>query len=174
MEASCYHQTYVFAKSSLSSLPPSLLSISSRNFLQSKLNVLVAMVRKGDISARDAAVIVHGIGCLLPPLRPLVTTPPPNTVLIRGMRRSVTRSSLVATFERFGGIMEAEVAPGKGFGFVRFTGQDGIRRTTEMYGREEVRGSEERTDELTMLALGTNFANARTFVQDAPSLQPPL
>jgi hypothetical protein len=138
MEASCYHSTYVFAKSSLSSLPPSLLSKSSRDFLQSKLNVLVALVRKGEITASAAAVIVHGIGCLLPPLRPLVTTPPPNTVLIRGMRRSVTRTSLVSSFSRYGSVLDAEVAQGKGFGFVRFKGGDGVRRTKEMYGRDEI------------------------------------
>lgn len=138
MEANCYHQTYTFAKSTLSSLPPSLLAKSSRDFLQNKLNVLVAMVRKREISSTDAAGIVHGVGCLLPPLRPLVSTPPPNTVLIRGMRRSVTRFSLVSTFEKLGTILESEVAPGKGFGFVRFTGSDGIRRTKDMYETQEI------------------------------------
>jgi hypothetical protein len=90
-----------------------------RVFMQEMLNRMVSSVRFGVIEANDASLTIHESAALLG--LQLANELPMTTVIISGMRKTVSSSHIVKALREFGEIDVAAVASGqRGFGIVRF------------------------------------------------------
>ena len=86
-----------------------------RDFMQETLNKMVASVRHGVLGPDDASRSIHECAALLG--LQLATEIPVTTLIISGMRKTVTAEDLIDAFREFGEIMEAAVASNqRGFG----------------------------------------------------------
>ena len=83
--------------------------------MQETLNKMVASVRHGVLGPDDASRSIHECAALLG--LQLATEIPVTTLIISGMRKTVTAEDLIDAFREFGEIMEAAVASNqRGFG----------------------------------------------------------
>ena len=83
--------------------------------MQEALNKMVASVRHGVLGPEEASRSIHECAALLG--LQLATEIPIETLIVTGMRKTVTAADLVDAFSEFGEILEAAVAPNqRGFG----------------------------------------------------------
>ena len=83
--------------------------------MQESLNKMVANVRHGIISHEDATRAIHGSAALLG--LQLAADMPETTLIVTGMRKSVSRKDLEEAFKKFGEIESAAISSNKrGFG----------------------------------------------------------
>lgn len=83
--------------------------------MQESLNKMVASVRHGIISPEDASRTIHGCAALLG--LQLAEDLPETTLIITGMRKSVSRQDVEDAFKKFGDIENAAVSSNRrGFG----------------------------------------------------------
>lgn len=83
--------------------------------MQETLNKMVASVRHGVLGPEEASRSIHECAALLG--LQLATEIPVTTLIITGMRKTVTADDLVEAFAEFGDISEAAVASNqRGFG----------------------------------------------------------
>ena len=76
---------------------------------------MVASVRHGVLGPEEASRSIHECAALLG--LQLATEIPIETLIVTGMRKTVTAADLVDAFSEFGEILEAAVAPNqRGFG----------------------------------------------------------
>lgn len=89
-----------------------------RGFMQETLNRMVASVRHGVLGPEDASRSIHECAALLG--FELATEIPVSTIIISGMRKTVTAADIIDSFCEFGDISEAAVASNqRGFGTLR-------------------------------------------------------
>jgi RNA recognition motif-containing protein len=83
--------------------------------MQESLNKMVAIVRHGVISPEDASRAIHGCAAMLG--LQLAEDIPETTLIVTGMRKSVSRKDVEDAFKKFGEIEGAAVSSNKrGFG----------------------------------------------------------
>ena len=83
--------------------------------MQESLNKMVASVRHGVISPEDASRTIHGCAALLG--LQLAEDIPETTLIVTGMRKSVSREEVREAFKRFGDIESVGVSSNRrGFG----------------------------------------------------------
>jgi len=108
-----------------------------REFMQEKLNLMVANVRHGIVSPEDASRTIHGCAALLG--LQLEEDIPETTLIITGMIKSVSRDDVIEAFKKFGEIDNAAVSSEKrGFGVVRFTSKIYAHRALKLYRTGEI------------------------------------
>ncbi len=89
--------------------------VSRRLFMQETLNKMVASVRHGVLGPEEASRSIHECAALLG--LQLATEIPVTTLIITGMRKTVTARDMIDAFAEFGDIAEAAVASNqRGFG----------------------------------------------------------
>lgn len=79
--------------------------------MQETLNKMVARVRQGVLGPDDASRTIHECAALLG--LQLATDIPVTTLIVTGMRKTVSAEDMRDTFGQFGKISEAAVAPNK-------------------------------------------------------------
>jgi len=90
-----------------------------RDFLQQRLNKMVATVRQGSIGPQDASKIIHGVAKMLG--LKLVEDVPETALLVTDMRMKVSKRDVYEAFEEFGEIEDVAVSSNaSGFGLVRY------------------------------------------------------
>lgn len=83
--------------------------------MQDMLNKMVSSVRHGVLGPDDASRAIHECATLLN--LQLATDLPVSTVVVTGMRKTVTKADVVEAFREFGEIDDAAVASNqRGFG----------------------------------------------------------
>lgn len=83
--------------------------------MQEMLNKMVSSVRHGVLGPDDASRAIHECAALLK--LQLASDLPVNTVIISGMRKTVTSANVIEAFREFGEIDDAAVASNqRGFG----------------------------------------------------------
>lgn len=83
--------------------------------MQDTLNKMVASVRHGVLGPDEASRSIHECAALLG--LQLATEIPVTTLIVSGMRKTVTAADMIDVFSEFGEIMEAAVASNqRGFG----------------------------------------------------------
>jgi len=108
-----------------------------RNFLQEIINKMVSLVRYDVISPDDASRSIHCCAALLG--LDLEEEIPENTVIVSGMRKTVTTEDLINAFQEFGEIENAAVSPNKrGFGLVRYKSHKTAKIVMEKFHKEEI------------------------------------
>lgn len=108
-----------------------------RRFVQQILNKMVASVRYGVIRADDASRTIHESALVLG--LPLANDLPSQTVIVSGMRKTVTSKQLNESLSEFGQIEVAAVAScNRGFGIVRFRHPKSLDRAMRRYRHGEV------------------------------------
>jgi hypothetical protein len=86
-----------------------------RSFMQEMLNKMVSSVRHGVLGPDDASRAIHECAALLN--LQLASDLPVTTVIITGMRKTVTAIDVMEAFREFGEIDDAAVASNqRGFG----------------------------------------------------------
>jgi len=117
-------------------------TVDERNlFFQEILNKMVITVRRGMMSPSDGTRAIHCCAAMLG--LQLEKELPNNVLLVHGMRKtndlSLGRSYLVETFQVFGDIEGASIAPNnRGFGFVRFVSPKSVQRALERFRISEI------------------------------------
>jgi hypothetical protein len=108
-----------------------------RAFMQEMLNKMVASVREGFIDADDASRTIHESAALLG--LELENVLPMTTVIVSGMRKTVTAPHIVKALKEFGDIDTAAVASGqRGLGIVRFRHPKSVDRAMQKYRNNEI------------------------------------
>jgi LPXTG-motif cell wall-anchored protein len=108
-----------------------------RAFMQDILNRVVASVRFGKLGADDASRTIHESAALLE--LPLANKLPMATVIISGMRKTVTSFDITKALREFGEIDVAAVASGqRGFGILRFRHLKSVDRAMNRYRKGEI------------------------------------
>ena len=79
--------------------------------MQETLNKMVTRVRQGALGPDDASRTIHECAALLG--LQLATDIPVTTLIVTGMRKTVSAEDMRDTFGKFGQISEAAVAPNK-------------------------------------------------------------
>ena len=83
--------------------------------MQDTLNKMVASVRHGVLGPEEASRAIHECAALLG--LQLATEIPVTTLIVSGMRKTVTATDMIDVFSEFGEIQEAAVASNqRGFG----------------------------------------------------------
>ena len=83
--------------------------------MQESLNKMVAIVHQGCISPEDASRAIHGCAAMLG--LQLAENIPETTLIVTGMRKSVTKEDVQEAFKKFGEIENTAVSSNKrGFG----------------------------------------------------------
>jgi hypothetical protein len=83
--------------------------------MQETLNKMVASVRHGFLGPEDASRSIHECAALLG--LQLATEIPVVTLIVTGMRKTVTAEEMISAFSEFGEIADAAVASNqRGFG----------------------------------------------------------
>jgi len=108
-----------------------------RFFMQELLNKMVASVRYGVLNADDASRTIHESAALLG--LSLANELPMTTVIISGMRKTVTATHMMKELREFGDIDTAAVASGqRGFGIVRFRNPKMVEEAMRKYRTAEI------------------------------------
>lgn len=79
--------------------------------MQDTLNKMVSSVRQGVLGPDDASRTIHECAALLG--LQLATDIPVTTLIVTGMRKTVSAQDMIDAFGEFGQISEAAVAPNK-------------------------------------------------------------
>lgn len=86
--------------------------------MQDTLNKMVASVRHGVLGPEEASRSIHECAALLG--LQLATEIPVTTIIVSGMRKTVTTADMIDVFSEFGHVTEAAVASNqRGFGMFR-------------------------------------------------------
>lgn len=108
-----------------------------RIFMQEMLNKMVTSVRFGVIEANEASLTIHESAALLG--LQLANDLPMTTVIISGMRKTVSASHIVKALREFGEIDTSAVASGqRGFGIVRFRNPKSANLAMRRYRSAEI------------------------------------
>jgi len=97
---------------------------------------MTASVRHGVLGPDDASRTIHECAGLLG--LQLAADIPVATILISGMRKKVTESSIREAFSVFGDIAIVAVAPNQGFGILRFKSEESLERAMNQFRTKEV------------------------------------
>lgn len=108
-----------------------------RLFMQEMLNKMVASVRHGVLGPEEASRSIHECAALLG--LQLATEIPVTTLIITGMRKTVTAGDMIDAFSEFGEISEAAVASNqRGFGILRFQANKSVDLAMKRFRTEEI------------------------------------
>lgn len=106
-------------------------------FMQDSMNKMVASVRHGVIEPAQASHIIHECAAMLG--LELATEIPETTLIVTGMRKTVTKTDVIVAFRDFGEIEDAAVSSNaRGFGLVRFASTTAIQRAMNKFRKEEI------------------------------------
>jgi RNA recognition motif-containing protein len=98
---------------------------------------MVSFVRHGIVEPDDATRTIHESAAMLG--LGLAAEMPENTVIVTGLRKTVTTNHLETTFREFGDIDEAAVASdARGFGLVRFLSPQSAVRAMNTFRESEI------------------------------------
>lgn len=111
-----------------------------RLFLLETMNKMLKTVQHNIISDDDATRAIHNVAAMLGLSNTNISEDIPETsIIITGMRKSVTTTHVIEAFQEFGDITAAAVAPkSRGFGLVRYTSTKCVQRAMEKVRKEEV------------------------------------
>lgn len=111
-----------------------------RLFLMETMNKMLKTVQHDIISDDDATRTIHNCAAMLGLSNVNIAEDIPETALIiTGMRKTVTTDDVILSFQEFGDIRHAAVAPkSRGFGLVRFASPKSVQRAMEKFRKEEV------------------------------------
>jgi hypothetical protein len=105
--------------------------------MQDMLNKMVSSVRQGIVGPDDGSRTIHECAALLH--LQLANDLPVTTVILSGMRKTVTSKDVVASFRKFGVIEDAAVASNqRGFGVVRFKNQKSVDQVMRKFRTSEI------------------------------------
>lgn len=108
-----------------------------REFMQEKLNKMVATVRQGAIEPEDASRTIHGSAAMLG--LELAEAFPQKALLVTGMRKKVSKIDVSEAFKSFGEIDSVAVTSNeRGFGLVRYHAVESAQRALEQFRRGEI------------------------------------
>jgi len=108
-----------------------------RGFMQETLNKMVSSVRHGVMGPDLASQTIHECAALLG--LQLASDLDEVSIIVTGMRKTVTTRDLVAGFSEFGEIDDAAVSSNsRGFGLIRFESPKAVQRALEKFRREEI------------------------------------
>jgi hypothetical protein len=108
-----------------------------RTFMKDILNRMVTSVRFGVLKAEDASRSVHESAALLG--LPLANELPMTTVIVSGMRKTISAAQMVNVLREFGDIDVAAVASGnRGFGIVRYRNSQSVDRIIRRFREGEI------------------------------------
>lgn len=108
-----------------------------RRFMQDILGRMVSSVRYGVLQADDASRTIHESAALLG--LQVANELPMTTVIVSGMRKTVTSGHLTKVMREFGDIDVAAVASGaRGFGIIRFRNPKSVDRAMRRYRDAEI------------------------------------
>jgi hypothetical protein len=102
------HFVVLFLSSRIVSMSHPLFRVFRRLFMQEILNKMVSSVRHGVLGPEEASRSIHEFAALLG--LQLATEIPATTLIITGMRKTVTADDMIKGFAEFGEILEAAVA----------------------------------------------------------------
>lgn len=98
---------------------------------------MVLSVRQGDVGSDDASRIIHECAALLH--LELHQEIPETTVILSGMRKTVTSRDVIQAFRKFGPIEEAAVSANqRGFGLVRFRHEKSVEAVMRKFRVGEI------------------------------------
>lgn len=90
-------------------------SVNSRAFMQDTMNKMVSSVRHGVLGPDQASRTIHECAAMLG--LELAAPIPENSIIVSGMRKTVTRTDMIVAFREFGDIEDAAVSSNsRGFG----------------------------------------------------------
>jgi len=108
-----------------------------RAFMQYSMNKMVVSVRHGVIEPEQASHTIHECAAML--ALELAAEIPEITLIVTGMRKTVTKTDVIVAFRDFGEIEDAAVsANARGFGLVRFSSPKSVQRAMNKYQKEEI------------------------------------
>jgi len=108
-----------------------------RDYMQQKLNKMVATVRQGAIEPQDASRTIHGSAAMLG--LELAEVFPEKALLVTGMRKKVSKKDVSEAFKVFGEIESVAVTPNeRGFGLVRYRTPESAQRALVCFRRNEI------------------------------------
>lgn len=108
-----------------------------RHFMQDTLNKMVASVRHGVLGPEEASRSIHECAALLG--LQLATEIPVTTIIVSGMRKTVTAADMIDVFSEFGEIADAAVASNqRGFGILRFKTNHSVDLAIKRFQEEEI------------------------------------
>jgi len=108
-----------------------------RDFMQQKLNKMVATVRQGAIGPQDASRIIHGSAAMLG--LELAEDVPETALVVTGMRMKVSKRDVYEAFEKFGEIDGVAVSSNaRGFGLVRYRSAKYAQRALDHFRTGEI------------------------------------
>jgi hypothetical protein len=121
IEASCLCHAFTWEKK--------MLSNDRDKFFEDVLNKVVLLVHHGLLEPHDCTRILHGCASIVG--LTLLKELPNTTVAVQGLLKTNNlvqgHHLLVTTFEQFGEILDASIAPqNRGFGFVRFMQSESV------------------------------------------------
>ena len=121
IEASCLCHAFTWEKK--------MLSNDRHKFFEDVLNKVVLLVHHGLLEPHDCTRILHGCASIVG--LTLLKELPNTTVAVQGLLKTNNlvqgHHLLVTTFEQFGEILDASIAPqNRGFGFVRFMQSESV------------------------------------------------
>jgi hypothetical protein len=108
-----------------------------RLFMQEILNKMVTSVKNGVLNADDGSRTIHEAAAVLG--LHLAEPLPVTTVILSGMRKTVTADEMSRSIREFGDVDVSAVASGlRGFGIVRFRRQKSVERVMRRYKTGEI------------------------------------
>lgn len=121
IEASCLCHTFTWDRKRMSD--------DKQSFFEDVMNKVVLLVHHGLLEPYDCARILHGCASIVG--LTLLKELPNTTVAVQGLLKTNDlvqgHHLLVTTFEQFGEIVDASIAPqNRGFGFVRFLQSESV------------------------------------------------
>jgi len=109
----------------------------TREYMQAFLDRMVTTVSHGALNAEDATRCVHEAAVLLG--LSLANELPMTTVIIAGMRKTVSTSQMMSVMSKFGAIDAAAVASNqRGFGIVRYRNKTSVDKALKDYRSTEI------------------------------------
>jgi hypothetical protein len=108
-----------------------------RSFMQEILNKMVTSVKNGVLNADDGSRTIHEAAAILG--LHLEEALPVTTIILSGMRKTITADEMSRAIREFGDVDVAAVASGlHGFGIVRFRRQKSVERVMRRYKTGEI------------------------------------
>lgn len=105
--------------------------------MQDTMNKMVASVRHGVLEPAQASRTIHECAAMLG--LDLAAEIPETTMIVTGMRKTVTKSDVIVGFREFGDIEHAAVSSNaRGFGLVRFASTMSVQRAMNKFRKEEI------------------------------------
>jgi len=110
-----------------------------RVFMEETMNKMVASVRHGVIEPAQATHTIHECAAMLGLELALEAEMEDTTLVITGMRKTVTKTDTIVAFREFGEIEDAAVSSNaRGFGLVRFASPKSAQLAMRKFRKEEI------------------------------------